>query len=333
MHRLRLIVLLIIIVALAIALGQAVKSPEPRHAEHTLKGMGERTPSALPTTKRSTPQIASSLPTTNRCVTPISLRVGQIDKQFDIDATVLTTALKNAAHEWNTATGRTLFVVRDDGHVAVNLLFDGRQDSINQLAREQREISALSENLSTQLKSLSMTLKLHKSAVAKWNREMEEHNKLVEMINARSDSLVQNSEDYVALQVERQRIDEMGIDLKDVKQQLVRHRELLDKHASDLKSERESLKARIRSLRERFSSHLLPAGEHRRGLLVNEINAYTFLNLETFHLLLLHEMGHALGVSHIEEQPAIMYPVIGHESGPSNLTPLDIQAALALCGS
>jgi predicted Zn-dependent protease len=130
----------------------------------------------------------------------------------------------------------------------------------------------------------------------------------------------------------------MGNVLKETEQQLVGAREHLKKDLSDQReSERESFKARIRSLRERLSSysssHPVPAGEHRRGLLVNEINLYTFFNPETFHVLLLHEMGHALGLPHTEQQPAIMHPVIDYRSDLSNLTPLDIQAALALCGS
>jgi hypothetical protein len=261
------------------------------------------------------------------------LRIGQIDEQFNVDATALTTALKNAVHEWNAATGKNLFVVRDDGDVAVNLLFDGRQDTVNQLAREEREISALSEDLSARLQAHTSILERHKSAVAEWNRETEAHNKLVEMIDARSASLVENPEDYVALQAERQRIDEMGAHLNEGKRYLVRQGELIIKDTSNLEAEKQSLKARIRSLRERFSSNVLPDGEHRRGLSVNEINVYTFHNLETFHVVLLHEMGHALGLPHIDERPAIMHPVIEHGSGLSNLTPLDIQAALALCES
>ena len=334
MHRLRLIVLLMITVALAIALGQSVKSPGPPHSEHTSKGMDERTPSSAPNTKRSTPQIASPLPSTNRCATPISLRVGQIDEQFNIDATMLTTALEKAVHEWNTATGRTLFVLRDDGDIPVNLLFDGRQDLINQFAREQQEILELVAENGDRLHTLSIEAGRLTAAIAELDRKMEEHGKLSEVINGLSDSLLDNPADYQALLAERQRIAEMGISLKEAEQQLIRRRELLlDDLLNHRHSRMEPLKARIGSLRERFSSHLLPAGEHRRGLLVNEINVYTFYNLEAFHAVLLHEIGHALGLPHSEEQSAIMYPVLGHDSAPSNLTPLDIQAALTLCGS
>ena len=101
-HRRTLLVLLIIIIiALAVPLAQSIRSPEPRQSSGSPMETTERTPSAPPHRKSLALQIISTRP--NRCATPISLGIGQIDEQFNVDAAVLTDALENAVNEWNTA--------------------------------------------------------------------------------------------------------------------------------------------------------------------------------------------------------------------------------------
>jgi hypothetical protein len=322
----------LVLVALWIPLKQGADTSAP------LQPVTSPTPEveAIPTILATLPQqshertVVRSLG--RSCGKPISLTIGQIGEQFNIDSTTLRNAVEAAANEWNTATGELLFVVRDGGDVTVNLLFDGRQDSINQLAAEEREISAVSEALKARIQLHDAAVRDIESAVASWNRETELHNMRVEVMNARPATPVESSDDYAALQAERQEITATSGRLHEAQQSLMLERDRVNQDAMLLKQEGEALNARIRSVQERFPPSVVTEGEHRRGPSVNEINIYTFHNLKEFHVVLLHELGHALGLPHTDEQPTIMHPLIEHGSGPYHLTPLDVQAALNLCG-
>ncbi len=302
---------------------QPVRSPTP---------VVEVIPTILTTAPRQPHQRTAVRSIDSSCGKPISLTIGQIDEQFNIDSETLRNAVEEAANEWNIATGEPLFVVRGDGAVTVNLLFDGRQDSINQLAAEEREISAVSEALKVRIQRHDAAVREIESAAASWNRETELHNKRVERMNARSATPVESSSDYAALQAERQEITATSGRLHEAQRSLMLERDRVNQDAIVLKQEGEALNARIRSVQERFPPSVVTEGEHRRGPSVNEINIYTFHNLQEFHVVLLHELGHTLGLPHTEEQPTIMHPLIEHGSGPYHLTSSDVQAALNLCG-
>jgi predicted Zn-dependent protease len=58
-----------------------------------------------------------------------------------------------------------------------------------------------------------------------------------------------------------------------------------------------------------------------------------FMNEKELILILAHELGHALGVSHINQPKAVMYSLMGSQQiNPIvRLTPSDIDAVMQLC--
>lgn len=83
------------------------------------------------------------------CVTPLTLDIGQVDKEFKLSHEEVVAALKKATQEWQDATGKKWFIVHSGGTLKVNFLFDGRQSSLDQMEEEQSQIKQESERLLT----------------------------------------------------------------------------------------------------------------------------------------------------------------------------------------
>jgi predicted Zn-dependent protease len=65
----------------------------------------------------------------------------------------------------------------------------------------------------------------------------------------------------------------------------------------------------------------------------NAITIYQFYDTADLALVLAHELGHALGLGHIDDPSAVMHAVMGEQDlTPLRLTPGDVHALRSVCG-
>ena len=279
----------------------------------------------------STPQQA-----VRQCARVISLRVGDIDPQFNLDTAVIQRAIGRAAEEWNSRAGVTLFSISMTGDVPVNFLFDGRQDELDQLKATEASIdSELARLKAEQAKRVAESESIDRH-VKELEGERNRYEREVAVFNA--DVARIESEGAITPQVRaemtrrRDALQALRGDLEASSSRITNEINEYNQRARETEQEGEALNEKITELKERFPPRLIKEAEHRVGAFVNEINVYTYTDENELDYTLLHELGHAIGLPHSDQPSSIMSPVRQVGAAPSHLTPEDIAAARERCG-
>lgn len=283
------------------------------------------------------PTVGARPPLALPCATPITVTIGTIDPEFQIERTTLEAALRNATNEWNTATGREWFIVSPEGGISINLLFDGRQADLDELKEAERNLDEEIDRVTHAQEEHDRESREVQSTVTQFNQERDRYENAVATFNA-DVSRVQaaGSIDKDLANSFHQREKELSILRRNVEAAADTIKKLVDElnqRALSTQQDGERLAQKIAQLKERFPPRLIREAEHRKGAFVNEINVYTFSSVRDLHYALLHELGHTLGLEHSAERAAIMSPIRETGSTQYTLTPSDIAAARKICES
>ncbi len=269
------------------------------------------------------------------CAQQIALRIGTIDPEFNMTRASLEAALRDAANEWNSATGRAWFAVTSSEGIAVNLLFDGRQAELNELKTAETELDIEIALVSKEREERDLESQEIDQNMVAFNQEREHYEALVATHNdavARASKNGTLSQETVAqFHAEEERLSQLRGRLETSAQRIKKQVDDYTQRARSTQRRGELLQTKIAELKERFPPRLVREAEHRKGAFVNEINVYTISDAKDLHYTLLHELGHTLGLDHAKEDDAIMSPIRKIGASRYNLTDSDIAAARALC--
>ena len=75
-----------------------------------------------------------------RCDAPIKLKVGALDPRFGVSPADLQSAIQQAGDLWEAAAHRRLFVYDPSADLAVNLVYDERQEKTQQYVEARQSI-------------------------------------------------------------------------------------------------------------------------------------------------------------------------------------------------
>lgn len=273
----------------------------------------------------------------NPCDEPVTYYIESIDDRFDVTTAQLRRLISGVGNLWSDAAGQRLVDYDRNGDVAVYLIYDDRQQLVEEerdfnsqiqmerltfdrlhreYTRHSNQYDEALDRYNSLLRRYETEVRMHNEEVAKWNEQggapEDEKKRVVE----REEELSRMRGELTSLQ---NRVNSVGLQLEEVTDRL-----------NAISSRKDEL---IGEYNERFSGeYRFNQGEYIHTAAERRINIYHYKSLNHLRLVLAHELGHALGLGHVDSPGSVMYPVVeSHGAAAVELSGQDIEAIQMRC--
>ena len=271
------------------------------------------------------------------CQEPIAYTIGAFDRKFGISQKYFLDALREAEAIWEKPIGKELFAYAPEtGELAVNLIYDYRQevtDTLSDLGDTVEEDEAAYQVLRAKyigLKTEYNSAKdVYNARIETFDEKSIAYQKQVEFWNkgkrTSREQFDRLEQDRTALEAEAAELENEKARLNEMVREINALVETLNRLAKSLNLNVEKFNTIGTSRGETFTGGLYHSAEGAQG-----IDIYEFSSRGKLVRILTHELGHALGLEHVDDKDAVMYRL--NESDAGVLSKADLTALRALCG-
>ena len=247
------------------------------------------------------------------CEDPIMYSIGSFDERFGVSKAEFEASIALAEEIWEKENGKNLFEYKDSGDLKVNLIYDTRQEATDKLEEIDEELdsdradyNSLKSKYDSLKKSYQDSRRAFDSRVEAFEVRKAKYEEDVEYWNSKGGA---PKEEYEKLDKEKTWINEEVAKLNSMQNDLNKDTEEVNKTARALNALAGELNLNVAKFNEIGGMHgdEFEEGVYERDVDGERINIYQFDNKDKLVRVLAHELGHALGLDHVEDKEAIMY--------------------------
>lgn len=267
------------------------------------------------------------------CRLPIYYKIGTIDERFDLTFEEARNQLSDAESVWEESTGRNLFTYDENSNLSVNFIYDERQQTATEveawkhtLDAKENVNSALSETYAELVSAHGKKQAEFEDMRASYERRLSNYNEEVQSYNDDGGAPL---EVFADLEARKKVLDKDLAELTKVADSL---NELSDQ-INDIGERGNTLIQTYNDSVSRFNEEYVSNEEFTQGDYQGKsINIYTYKDFDELKLVLVHELGHAMSLDHVENQESVMYYLMGEQPTDLKLSPQDLNEFQGVCG-
>ncbi|WP_038034046.1 MULTISPECIES: matrixin family metalloprotease [unclassified Thioalkalivibrio] len=274
-----------------------------------------------------------------RCEVPITLHLEAVDPRFRLERDAVQAALDAAVSMWDGQTPETLFRQREGEGMPVRLVFDERQAGAESRDRARAELDRLKRGIAEREERLDHRHSALAADAAGYQRRLEdlqarqrEYGEAVAAWNA--GRMAHSAGNRERLERQRRALDSARDDLEQRRRTLERRRDELNREIRELEGEIEGFNQRVAELnREIGATGAFDMAVYEQQGARRSITVFKASDADELRLTLAHELGHALGIEHVDDPAAVMHAMLGEaNAGRRDLSDADRRALAAACG-
>lgn len=271
---------------------------------------------------------------------PITYRIGVVDERFSAGKEDVQRAMEAAVTMWEAASRKELFAYApEEGELVVRLAYDKRQESWEAQKRARREADRaqaryerLAEERAEQEAAYRERLAAAKAARSRQDSQVQRLNRRINEWN--EGTLPRTAE-------QKREIEETQRELQQRQQEIDEEWEVLEAMRSRINELTDRVNRAAREAQRRTeaynemvgSSEGFNKGEYARGEEGKSITIYQFDGQTDLKQVLAHELGHTLGIGHVESPSALMHETMNDENRERQaLSAADRAALTSSCG-
>jgi hypothetical protein len=269
------------------------------------------------------------------CTEPITYSIGDFDERFDISREDFKATIEKAEEIWEEAVDKELFTYSATGTLKVNLIYDYRQQATEKLNDVGIAINKDKETYDEiRVRYESMRAEYDKKEAsfqkdsAQFDKDKAAYDKEVAYWNDQGGA---PADKYEELRAEGRELSERASVLNKRAKELNSLSSEINGTATILNDLAKTLNMKVSVFNDIGAS---TGEEFNEGVYVRDasgerINVYQFDTTAKLRRLLEHELGHALGLDHVEDSKAIMYRLNSSEN--EELTAADLTELQSVC--